>query len=78
MTYDGEIWDTVKLHSFEEMFNTLCPGKNLEDGLNIQCLQATPGRRVMKSHYPFQVMRKDLLEKTKVRESVTLNLRKVN
>lgn len=66
MMLDGEIWDTVKLDSFDEMFNTLCPGKNPMDGLSRQCLEATPGRRVMKSHYPFQLMRKDLLEKTKV------------
>ncbi|XP_045111116.1 sulfotransferase 1A1-like isoform X2 [Portunus trituberculatus] len=66
MMLDGNYWDVVKLRSFEDLFNTLCPGKKLEDGLNIQCLEATPGRRVIKSHFPLQLMRKDLLEKTKV------------
>lgn len=75
MILDGEIWDDIKLYSVEEMFNTMCPGKNPEDGLHIQCIEATPGRRVIKSHFPFQLMRKDLLEKTKVRSSVVpLNL----
>lgn len=66
MMLDANVWDIVKLRSFEDLFNTLCPGKNPEEGLNIQCLEATSGRRVIKCHFPLQLMRKDLLEKTKV------------
>lgn len=67
MILDNKIYGEVALDSWYNMFNKLCPGKNVEDGLNIQCLQATPGRRVIKSHFPFQLMRKDLLERTKVK-----------
>ncbi|KAK3894514.1 hypothetical protein Pcinc_001767 [Petrolisthes cinctipes] len=65
------MFDTVKLEevnvkSLYEAFKKLCPGKNVEDGIGVQCLDAMPGQRVIKCHYPLELMPPDLLDKTTV------------
>lgn len=70
--FSGDMWipennlHEVQVEFIKKKLNDLHPGKNIEDGLYIKCLEATPERRVIKCHFPLQLMRKDLLEKTKV------------
>ncbi|KAK4307671.1 hypothetical protein Pmani_020580 [Petrolisthes manimaculis] len=65
------MFDTVKLEEVNpesqyEAFKKLCPGKKVEDGVVLQSLDAMPGQRVIKCHYPLDLMPPDLLDRTKV------------
>ncbi|KAK3885658.1 hypothetical protein Pcinc_010144 [Petrolisthes cinctipes] len=75
--YSFSMFDTVKLEEIDvkslyEAFKKLCPGKNVEDGIGVQCLDAMPGQRVIKCHFPLDLMPPDLLNKTKVSLTTTL------
>ncbi|XP_068242966.1 sulfotransferase 1A1-like [Palaemon carinicauda] len=49
-----------------DMFLEMCPGKNPEDGVNIQLAGAIPDPRTIKSHLPFSLMPPSLLDTSKV------------
>ncbi|KAK4320237.1 hypothetical protein Pmani_008888 [Petrolisthes manimaculis] len=66
MMFDTVTIDEIRPESMYEAFKKLCPGKDEEDGIAVQCLDAMPGQRVIKCHYPFDLMPPDLLDKTKV------------
>ncbi|KAK3871144.1 hypothetical protein Pcinc_023706 [Petrolisthes cinctipes] len=66
MMFDSVNIEDANPESLYATFKKMCPGKNVEDGIAIQCLDATPGQRVIKTHYPLDLMPPDLLDKTKV------------
>ncbi|KAK3887240.1 hypothetical protein Pcinc_008636 [Petrolisthes cinctipes] len=66
MMFDTVKLEELNLESMYEALKKLCPGKNVEDGVGVQCLDAMPGQRVIKCHYPLDLMPPDLLDKTKV------------
>ncbi|KAK4303106.1 hypothetical protein Pmani_024850, partial [Petrolisthes manimaculis] len=65
MNCDGRTLNEMQMEAFAEAFEMMCPDQKEEDGVSLQMLEAIPGKRVIKCHYPLQLMPKDLLEKTK-------------
>ncbi|KAK4320406.1 hypothetical protein Pmani_008715 [Petrolisthes manimaculis] len=66
MLFDSVNIQDVNPESLYATFNKMCPGKSVDDGVAVQCVDATPGQRVIKCHYPLELMPPDLLDKTKV------------
>ncbi|KAK4288844.1 hypothetical protein Pmani_038157 [Petrolisthes manimaculis] len=66
MLLDAVKLEELHLKTLYKTLKKLCPGKNVEDGVGVQCLDAMPGQRVIKCHYPLDLMPPDLLDKTKV------------
>lgn len=65
MNFDIKCFEKMGLDSLYETFEKLCPGKQAE-GVCIQIIEAIPGRRVIKCHFPLQLMPSDVLQKAKV------------
>ncbi|XP_045132110.1 sulfotransferase family cytosolic 1B member 1-like isoform X2 [Portunus trituberculatus] len=59
--FKGKLW-----HPIMEKFEKMCPGGRIEDGVCLQILEASPGPRVMKCHYPFSLLPPDMLQSAKV------------
>ncbi|KAK3862986.1 hypothetical protein Pcinc_031191 [Petrolisthes cinctipes] len=66
MNFDTKNFDDTGMAPLYEAFEKHCPGKKKEKGILIQMIETLPGRRVIKCHYPLQVMPSDLLQKAKV------------
>ncbi|XP_066979277.1 sulfotransferase 1A1-like [Macrobrachium rosenbergii] len=49
-----------------EMFLEMCPGKNPNDGINVQLAEYIPDPRTIKSHLPFSLMPPSMLDTAKV------------
>ncbi|MPC99566.1 hypothetical protein E2C01_094989 [Portunus trituberculatus] len=64
--FKGKLW-----HPIMEKFEKMCPGGRVEDGVCLQILEASPGPRVMKCHYPFSLLPPDMLQSAKVRFSLS-------
>lgn len=72
MMFDSVRIEEMNIECMFEAFRQMCPGQKEDDGIAIQCLEVTPGRRVIKCHYPLDLMPPDLLDKTKVSQTTEL------
>ncbi|XP_050692450.1 sulfotransferase 1C4-like [Eriocheir sinensis] len=54
------------LNVFRWMFESACPGKDINAGLMLQVTEATPQPRTIKTHLPFSLLPPNLLETCKV------------
>ncbi|XP_050693912.1 sulfotransferase 1A1-like [Eriocheir sinensis] len=52
--------------SYQKKFREQCPGKNEKEGVTLHLADAEPSPRILKSHYPFTLMPKDVLDRVKV------------
>ncbi|MCL4138082.1 UNVERIFIED_CONTAM: hypothetical protein GTU68_064936, partial [Idotea baltica] len=49
-----------------EGFAKFCPGKKVEDGIFLQIAEACPDPRTIKTHLPFSLLAKDLVDTCKI------------
>lgn len=66
MMFDPKTLGGKAPESYQKKFRERCPGKNEKEGVTLHLADAEPSPRILKSHYPFTLMPKDVLDRVKV------------
>lgn len=66
MMFDSKTLGGKAPESYQKKFREQCPGKNEKEGVTLHLADAEPSPRILKSHYPFTLMPKDVLDRVKV------------
>lgn len=75
LLHDHLVSSDVKI--FRDMFEAVCPGKDINAGLMLQVTEAISHPRTIKTHLPFSLLPSNLLDTCKVSsslESVSFNI----